>query len=118
DTLNISGSFTSANNNQLENIENIAMSGGAATLNLSNQTESINIAGSTGADTIYASSGGGTVTAGTGADRINISAGTSTTNWSVNLGSDATTDKIVFSHAVIGDGHNTVATVSGFTVTD
>jgi hypothetical protein len=107
DTLNVGANFTSSSNGQIVNVENVTLTAAGTTLNLSNQTEGFNIA---------AHSGGSTVTAGTGADRVNISAGTSATNWTVNLGSDTAQDKVVFSHASLGPGHNTVATITNFNV--
>ena len=74
------------------------------------------INGGAGADNISAGVGGGTINTGTGADTLTISAGTSAASWAVDLGSDAVQDKIVFTHASLSDGHNTLATVSNFDV--
>ena len=125
DTLSVGANFTSANNGQIVNIENVTLTTSGLTLNLANQTEGFTINGSSGADTITTGSGndvvntnGGadTINTGTGADVVNISAGTTATAWAVDLGSDAVTDKVVFTHASLDEDHNTVATVSNFIV--
>ena len=125
DTLNVGINFTSASDGQIVNIENVTLTTPGLTLNLANQTEGFTINGSSGTDTITTGSGndivnsnGGadTINTGTGADVVNISAGTTATALTVNLGSDAAIDKVVFAHASLGTGQNTVATVSNFTV--
>ena len=68
-------------------------------------------------ENITATSLGATINAGAGGDTVTINAGLTTTrSWTVDLGSDSTTDKIVFTHAALGIGDNTVATVSNFIV--
>ena len=126
DTLNVGANFTSTGDGQIVNIENVTLTATGLTLNLSNQTEGFTVNGSTGTDSITTGSGndivnssGGsdTINTGAGSDIVNINAGTSTTSWTINLGSNSAADKIVFSHASIGNGHNTVAAVSNFNVT-
>ncbi|QUS39179.1 VWA domain-containing protein [Tardiphaga alba] len=60
DTLQISGSFTSSSDAQIEGVENITLTG-ASTLNLSNQNEGFTITGSSGADSITGGLGDDTI---------------------------------------------------------
>ena len=109
DTLQIGADFTSTSNAQIVGIENVTLTAAGTTLNLANQTEGF---------AITTAAGGSTVTAGTGADTVIINAGTSATSWTINLGSDLAADKIVFNHASLGLGDDTVATISNFVVAD
>ncbi len=118
DTLKVTGGFVSTGDSQLSSIENVTLTSTGA-VNLSNQTESININGTSGADTITASTGGGDINAGAGADRVVIDAGNVTSkSWSVDLGSDAVSDTLVFKHDAINSNNNTVVTVDNFGSTD
>jgi len=69
DTLRVGANFTSANNGQIANVENVLLTG-AATLNLANQTEAFAITGSSGNDTITGGSGADSISAGDGNDTI------------------------------------------------
>ncbi len=68
------------------------------------------------ADTVSASAAGGLIDAGAGGDTVNINAGTTGGSRTVDLGSDLAQDKIVFTHAALATGDNTVVTVSNFNV--
>ena len=60
DTLQLNASFTSTNNGQIVNIDNVTLTA-AAVLNLSNQTEGFIITGSGGIDSISGGSGADTI---------------------------------------------------------
>ena len=70
DTLRVGADFTSTDNNQIKNIENVELTASGLVLNLSNQSEGFTIIGSAAADTITGSSGADTITGGAGADII------------------------------------------------
>ncbi|MGE0503572.1 MAG: DUF5801 repeats-in-toxin domain-containing protein [Rhizobiaceae bacterium] len=96
----------------------VLAAGGSAGWSLTNSSTSIaaNLTGSARADTLTTAGGGGTIDAGLGGDTVVINAGTATRNWTVNLGVDSSADKVVFNHADVGIGHNTLATVNQFNV--
>ncbi len=79
-------------------------------------TTAVTMTGSANADHITSATAGDTINAGAGSDTVTINAGTTARTWAVDLGSDAVADKVVFSHATLGVGDNTVATVSNFNV--
>ncbi len=114
-TLRVDGSFTSANDAQITNIKTVEMLS-SGILNLSKQTEEIDVKGTTGADEITVSAGGGTVATGSGADKVIINGGSSAADWSIDLGSDSSADRVVFKNSAINSGENTVATVTRFDV--
>ena len=125
DTLNVGANFTSTGDGQIVGIETVTLTASNLTLNLSNQTEGFTINGSSGVDTITAGSGndvvnsnGGsdTINTGAGADTVNVTGAATATSWTVDFGSDADIDKIVFTNSAFGNGHNTVATISNFNV--
>ena len=125
DTLNVGATFNDTGDGQIVNIETVTLTASGLTLTLDAQTEGFTVNGSTGVDTITTGSGndvinsnGGsdTINTGTGLDVVNLTGATTATSWTVNLGSDAVQDKVVFTHADLGTGHNTIATVSNFNV--
>jgi Ca2+-binding RTX toxin-like protein len=67
----VGASFTSSSNAQIANIENVVLTTGGTTLDLSNQTEGFTVTGSSGADTITGGSGPDSISAGAGNDTIN-----------------------------------------------
>jgi len=91
DTLNVGATtFTSTLDSQLQNVENIVLTTGSKTLNLSSQTEGFNITGSTGNNTIIGSQGADTIDAGKGNDTIRGKVGADT------ITTGAGTDKVIF----------------------
>ncbi|WP_439375552.1 beta strand repeat-containing protein [Bradyrhizobium sp. DASA03120] len=93
--------------------DSLTLANGGNTLTVSN-TETIT--GGTGADRITVDATDSTINTGQGSDTVFISAGTTLHTWAVDLGSDSVTDKVVFSHASVGVGDNTLATISNFNV--
>ncbi|MET3843466.1 VCBS repeat-containing protein [Bradyrhizobium sp. OAE829] len=88
------------------------------TLNNSSTT-AVTLTGSANGDIVTSSSAGDTINAGAGADTVKIDAGSATNrSWTVNLGSDAVQDTIIFNHTALGLADQTVVTVSNFDVAD
>ncbi len=78
-----------------------------------------NVIGTAFADTITASAAGGSISTGAGADTVKINAaGNTNRTWTVDLGSDAVQDTVIFNHDAVGIGNQTVVTVSNFDETD
>ncbi|CDN49613.1 DUF5801 repeats-in-toxin domain-containing protein [Neorhizobium galegae] len=77
DTIQVSSSFTSASDAQIVNIDAFTLTG-AATLNISNQSEGFVIKGSAFADTITGGGGNDTITGGAGGDTLTGGAGSDT----------------------------------------
>jgi len=120
DILNITSTSTALNglsNGNLAGVETVSAASAAAgvTINLGSQTEAINVTGSISADTITAATGGGAIDAGLGGDSVKINAAALTSrSWTINLGSDAAQDTLIFNHTAIDTGHQTLVTVDNF----
>jgi len=79
--------------------------------------DTITINGAAGNETITATTFGDTINAGAGADTIKINAASLTDrSWTVDLGSDAVQDTVIFNHAALGLTNQTVVTVNNFAV--
>ncbi|MFM5588618.1 beta strand repeat-containing protein, partial [Aeromonas rivipollensis] len=95
----------------------VASASGPNGWSLSNSSSTaVTLTGSVNSDQVTSSSAGDTINVGLGSDTVTINAGTTARSWTVNLGSDSVTDKMVFNHGSISNSHNTVATVSNFNV--
>ena len=96
---------------------NVAAATGANGWTLTNNSSTaVTLTGSANADSLISSTAEDTINAGLGADTVSISTVVADYSWTVNLGSDLVTDKIVFTHNSIDSGNDTVATVSNFNV--
>ena len=81
--------------------------------------DTITINGTAGNETITATTFGDTINAGAGADTVKINAGSLTNrSWTVDVGSDAVQDTVIFNHTALGLTDQTVVTVNNFDVTD
>ena len=96
----------------------VANAAGANGWTLTNSsTTAVTLTGSANNDLVTSSTAGDTINTGAGSDTVTINAGTFTNRaWTVDLGADSATDKVVFTHASLGISENTVATVSNFDV--
>jgi hypothetical protein len=70
DTLKLGASYTPILDSQLQNVENIVLTGTSKTLDLSSQKEGFNITGSSSADIIRGGAGADTITTGAGNDTV------------------------------------------------
>ncbi|MBD9446917.1 DUF5801 repeats-in-toxin domain-containing protein [Rhizobium sp. RHZ01] len=99
DTLRVDANFTSANNNQIVNIENVTINSSATVLlDLSNQSEDFaKITAGTGVNTIKAGSGDDVIAFGatlTGADTVDGGAGSDTLTFADSNGATNDLDKV------------------------
>ena len=91
DTLKLGASYTPIFDNQLQNVENIVITGNKnVTVNLGSQTEGFNITGNDGNNLIIGSQGADTINAGKGNDIIRGGAGADT------ITTGAGNDKVIF----------------------
>ena len=109
DTLQVSGNYTPAADANLEDVENLVVTGNASavTVNLSNQAgETFNLTASNQGDTITTADGADTISGGSGNDVIDGGSGNDTLN--ADAGADSITGGAGADSIAAGEGNDTI----------